>query len=342
MSFFSAHFFEHHEMDNRKIIDVAAAAIVDGQGQVLLAQRLAHLHQGGKWEFPGGKFEPGETAEQALLRELHEELDITVHDYQPLIRLVHHYPEKSVRLHVFTVTRFSGLPKGKEGQALQWADISRLRSFQFPDANYPIVSAVQLPELMLITPAWASFENDIDQLLQFLQKKIANGISLLQLRLPDCDDTTYLDIVQRLQASGLLERCRLMLNRDPQLIARFANVGWHISGEHVEAAQAILAKGMRPDWLSMSIHGRDEWHARRMLEPDFVLLSPVKATASHPESTALGWQKFAEIAEEINGPVYALGGMNVEDLIHAKQSGAQGIAGISCFQQDDKTAPVFC
>lgn len=335
MSFFYAHFFEQHEMENQKIIDVAAAAIVDGQGQVLLAQRPAHLHQGGKWEFPGGKFEPGETAEQALLRELHEELDITVHDYQPLIRLVHHYPEKSVRLHVFTVKRFSGLPKGKEGQALQWTDISRLRSFQFPDANYPIVSAAQLPELMLITPALASFNNDIDQLLHFLQQKIANGISLLQLRLPDCDDETYLEIVQRLQASGVLARCRLMLNRDPQLMARFANVGWHISGKHVEAAQAILAKGVRPDWLSTSIHGRDEWHTRHRLAPDFVLLSPVNPTLSHPERVALGWQKFAEITEEINCPVYALGGMNVADLMYAKQSGAQGIAGISCFQQDD-------
>ncbi|QGX39021.1 Nudix family hydrolase [Permianibacter aggregans] len=333
MSFFSAHFlFERHEMDKRKIIDVAAAAIVDGQGQVLLAQRLAHLHQGGKWEFPGGKFEPGETAEQALLRELHEELDITVHDYQPLIRLVHQYPEKSVRLHVFTVTRFSGLPKGKEGQALQWADISRLRSFQFPDANYPIVSAVQLPDLMLITPALASFNNDVDQLMLFLQQKVANGVSLMQLRLPDCDDATYLDIVKRLQASGLLERCRLMLNRNPKLMARFANVGWHISGEHVEAAQAILAKGTRPDWLSTSVHSRDEWHTRRMLEPDFVLLSPVKATASHPDRIALGWEQFAEIAEEMNCPVFALGGMNTADLIYAKQNGAQGIAGIRCFQ----------
>lgn len=318
-------------MENRTIIDVAAAAIVDGQGRVLLAQRLAHLHQGGKWEFPGGKFEPGESAEQALVRELSEELDITAIAYQPLIRLVHHYPEKSVRLHVFTVTRFSGLPKGKEGQALQWAEISHLRSYQFPDANYPIVSAVQLPEKMLITPALATFGGDTDRLVHFLQKNIADGITLMQLRLPDCDDASYLEIVYRLQTEGIVERCRVMLNRDPSVIGRIAKVGWHISGLHIESAQSMLAKGMRPDWLSVSVHSLEEWRMHQSLQPDFVLLSPVNPTRSHPETPALGWQQFAAIADEINCPVFALGGMTPKDLPTARASGAQGIAAISAF-----------
>ena len=122
-----------------RIIDVAAAVIINEHGDTLLSLRLADTHQGGKWEFPGGKLEPGESAEQALCRELSEELGIKALELEPFIELEYCYPEKLVKLHVLEVLDFSGSPKGLEGQQVEWVSPSELGQREFPDANYPIL-----------------------------------------------------------------------------------------------------------------------------------------------------------------------------------------------------------
>ncbi|MCP3673590.1 MAG: 8-oxo-dGTP diphosphatase MutT [Gammaproteobacteria bacterium] len=120
-------------------IDVAAAVIVNAKNETLLSLRLPDAHQGGKWEFPGGKFEVGETPEQALVRELKEELDIDILQTEPFIELQYTYPEKTVNLHVLKVISFTGTPKGLEGQAVEWVAMKKLQKLKFPDANYPIL-----------------------------------------------------------------------------------------------------------------------------------------------------------------------------------------------------------
>ena len=122
-----------------KSIDVAAAVIVNERNETLVSLRHDDAHQGGKWEFPGGKFESGESAEQALTRELEEELGITVQETEPFIELEYQYPEKVVRLHVLRVNAFSGVAKGVEGQMVEWIDAATLSGLTFPDANYPIL-----------------------------------------------------------------------------------------------------------------------------------------------------------------------------------------------------------
>jgi len=125
-------------------IDVAAGAILSGDGQsVLLAKRGAKQHQGNLWEFPGGKLEPDEPATVALNRELQEELGITPDHVEELLTVEHDYFDKSVRLHVFIVRSFTGVPEGREGQPLQWAALSELSDYSFPEANVPIVNALQ-------------------------------------------------------------------------------------------------------------------------------------------------------------------------------------------------------
>ena len=114
-----------------------------GQQQVLLALRSSKQHQGGKWEFPGGKVEQGETVEAALARELKEELAITVTSAEPFLVLQHTYPERQVTLDIWLVTNFTGIPAGLEGQPLQWVNISDLAKITFPDANQPIVEQLQ-------------------------------------------------------------------------------------------------------------------------------------------------------------------------------------------------------
>ncbi len=111
----------------------------DSQARVLIAQRPLDTHQGGLWEFPGGKVEVDETAAEALKRELYEELAITVIDCVPLFEVKHDYPDKSVLLDIWQVSRFNGLPKGCEGQPVQWVLLHEINKFQFPAANYPIL-----------------------------------------------------------------------------------------------------------------------------------------------------------------------------------------------------------
>ena len=118
-----------------------AAGVIERDGQVLVTQRAAKAHQGGLWEFPGGKLESGESAEQALVRELAEELNIQVTQQSPLIEIAHDYGDKQVRLFVFVVRDFDGEPQGLEGQPMQWVAATELNGLSFPAANLPIIQA---------------------------------------------------------------------------------------------------------------------------------------------------------------------------------------------------------
>lgn len=123
-------------------VDVAVGVIIK-QNECLISKRAASAHQGGLWEFPGGKREPDETTEQALSRELSEELGITVIQCTPLITVSHDYGDKVVELDVWTVSRFDGEPHGREGQPLRWVAIHKLKDYSFPEANMPILECVE-------------------------------------------------------------------------------------------------------------------------------------------------------------------------------------------------------
>lgn len=129
-------------MSTASIIHVAAGVIL-GDDAVLLALRPRDKHQGGLWEFPGGKVESGERVQDALARELREELDLEVLDCEPLLVTEHDYGDKQVRLDVWLVTRHTGQAHGREGQQLAWVALADLPDYAFPAANLPIVKALQ-------------------------------------------------------------------------------------------------------------------------------------------------------------------------------------------------------
>lgn len=120
-----------------------AVGVILRQRQILVSFRNSKQHQGGKWEFPGGKVEQGETVLQALCRELHEELAITVTDASAFMQIRHAYPEREVLLDIWLVTAFDGEPQSQEQQPLQWVSIEGLSELVFPDANQPIVDKIQ-------------------------------------------------------------------------------------------------------------------------------------------------------------------------------------------------------
>ena len=125
-----------------KVIHVAVGVILRDQ-HILLALRSSKQHQGGKWEFPGGKVEAGETVQQALSRELQEEVAIQVSESSAFMQMQYAYPEKTVLLDIHLVTGFCGKPHGREGQPLRWASVAELSQLDFPDANQPIVERIQ-------------------------------------------------------------------------------------------------------------------------------------------------------------------------------------------------------
>lgn len=122
-------------------IHVVAAVIYNSRQQILLAQRPLHKHQGGKWEFPGGKVEPHELATTALKRELWEELGIEadIPTMRPLMEVKHIYPDKNIWLDVWAVYQFQHEPLGREEQTIAWFELAELASLDFPAANQPIL-----------------------------------------------------------------------------------------------------------------------------------------------------------------------------------------------------------
>ena len=125
-----------------KRVHVAVGVIINSQQEFLLAKRLDHLHQGGKWEFPGGKVERGETVTEALKRELKEEVNIDISSSSPLMEISHDYPDKQVLLDIHLVCHFEGEATGLEKQEICWVPKSELEHYEFPEANQPILEKI--------------------------------------------------------------------------------------------------------------------------------------------------------------------------------------------------------
>ncbi len=304
-------------------VHVVAAAIIGPSGQVLITQRASNVHQGGRWEFPGGKVEQGENSVQALCRELYEELGITPLAYQPLIRTRYEYPDKRVVLEVWRVDRYEGIPEGREGQPLRWTAVAKLGKLTFPQANIPIVTALKIPERYLITPDpgadWQGFLIALDQAL-------AQGLNLLRLRANSLSDESYAD-----HASQVIERChehgaRVLIDREPERVIQLGADGLHITSRFL---MRLNARPLGSEHLiCASCHNCRELVQANQINADFAVLSPVKSTASHPGAAGLGWDKFEQLCDVARMPVYALGGMRADDIARARRCGGQGIAAI--------------
>lgn len=305
-----------------KPLHVAVGVIRDLDGNILLSQRARHAHQGGLWEFPGGKLEPGETAAQALQRELLEEVGIRVTASAPLIKIRHDYGDKQVLLDVWNVTAFEGQAQSCENQLIRWIKPEQLGEFNFPAANLPIITAAQLP------PFYAILEGDsVDLLHDRCQQILNTGIKLLQFRAKSLVRADLMPAYEAISAACSRHNATLMVNADLGIGVEH-NQGLHLS------SRALLACDKRPvdlKWLAASCHNLKELTHAEKLGVDFAVLAPIKPTATHPNAIPLGWEQLNELLEKVNIPTYALGGLEGDDLQQAQACGAQGIAGISCF-----------
>ena len=294
------------------------------QRQILISKRAKDVHQGGFWEFPGGKVEANEVVVDALSRELFEELGITVkcEDVSPLIQIAHDYGDKQVLLDVYTVHRFDGEASGREGQPIKWVVEADLLTYSFPEANKSIVSACRLPYLYVITPEYDSIELAIE----CVGKLVEQQTRLFLFRQPSMSPEHYQECVQEILQRYPAAKESMLLSGEVSLLRDFDVAGIHLPFRYAEVLDGRRAPEGK--WLGVSCHNECEIKQAEKLGADFITLSPVLATASHPEALLMGWEHFAELVKQTNIPVYALGGMIDEHQQQAANAGAKGIAGI--------------
>ncbi len=309
------------------VVPVAVGCLIRN-GEVLIGQRLARQSFAGEWEFPGGKLEANETPVEALVREFKEETGLTTSNWQPLISYpwTHQLPSGSVRvqLHVYLTEQASGQLSAPEGHLFAWCPLSMLDQRHLLRANKGIVRALQLPSAYMITGGF----HDQQDALSRLEQALKGGVKLVQLRAKHLDKPAYIAL-----ANEMVKHCH---GHDAKLIVN-TSVAWFDEMPAVDglqlASSELVSFTSRPvgfdKLLGVSTHNAFELAKATELEADFALLSPVKATQTHPDSTPLGWAEFESMTQALPIPVYALGGLGLDDLLQAKAAGAQGIAAIN-------------
>lgn len=304
-----------------KQIHVAVGVIRDQQDRVLIAKRAAAQHQGGLWEFPGGKVESGESVLDALKREFKEEVALDIHDAKPLIQISHDYGDKSVLLDVYQSQLFSGSARGMEGQPVEWCPIDLLHEKAFPAANTPIIDAICLPAFIQISPDfYAGWLDDLQNCLS------VSRASWLHIRCPSLVPEALMGLLQ--QARPMLDAfgCRVSVNTAPELFDITQIDGIHLS------SQRLMSYEERPVpthcWLSASCHNLAQLRHAEAIGVNYVFISPVLHTASHPADEPMGWERFKQLAQQCKVPCYALGGMLPSMIDESQRYGAQGVAAI--------------
>ncbi|HEY0178783.1 MAG TPA: Nudix family hydrolase [Dokdonella sp.] len=305
-------------------IHVVAGVLRDERGRVLLAQRPRGKHLAGAWEFPGGKCEDGELPIDALARELREELGIVVESARPLIAAPHRYPDRDILLDAWSVAKYSGTPHAHEHERLAWFEPDALERVEMPGADRPVVTALRLPDRYLITPPLSPSETaSIERGIELACRR---GIRLIQLRLPGWPSDRLARVARSARNLCRDYGARLLLNADWKLAAILGLDGVHLPAR---VAAGLSDRPLPSDrWVAVSCHDAAELAHAERIGADFATLAPVFPTPSHADAPTLGWEGFGELAAAAALPVYALGGLEPDDIDAAQVSGAQGIAAI--------------
>lgn len=306
------------------IVHVMVGILRDREGRILINQRPVGKSQAGRWEFPGGKLEAGESPEAGLRRELHEELGVVAGPMQRLVDIHHDYPDFSVRLDVREVLHFGGFPRSKERQALKWVAPEDLSQEDILEADHAVTQALRLPDTILITPDASAYAQAA--FLDALSASLEGGIRLVQLRSKSLSRREYVSLGERALALCQTHAARLILNAPPEMLQYVPADGIHLDGKRLNSLH------VRPvpvdKWLSVACHSSSDVRRAELLSADFLLMGAVRETASHPGEPAIGWTGLRALIEHCNMPAYALGGMTAVDVQQARTNGARGIAAI--------------
>ena len=309
-----------------KLTRVSAAVLLRRDDtEFLLAQRPPGKAYAGYWEFPGGKVELGESFDEALVRELQEELGITVTAKTPWLTRHFVYPHARVEIRFFRVTAWMGALHPHEHTDMAWLPVSGLAGGKDLEyipvspvlpANTPILRALALPPVYAVT-------NAVESSLEAELARIARAKPMLvQVRdksLPEEERWVFArEVIRLVHGYG----GHVLFNGSAAEAKALGADGVHLSAAHLMACET------RPDLplVFASCHNAAELAHASRLAFDAVLLGPVQETLSHPGQTPLGWAAFAELIKESALPVYAIGGMAADDVLTAQRAGAQGVA----------------
>lgn len=318
------------------ITHAAVGVIQRDNGLVLLAERPVGKPWAGYWEFPGGKIEKNETPEQALKRELQEELGITVTSFYPWLTRSFDYAAKydatgqlealakTVKLHFFIVTEWEGEPFGLENQTISWQNPEKVAVAPMLPANAPILTALSLPFIYAITNL-----SELGEDLFFERLKIAleNGLMMIQVREKQLSNADLKLFVEHIIEVAAPYQAKVFvsshsIHSDLNLLHELNATGVHFTAQHLMQLQ------QKPDGVlcGASCHNSQELARAEALALDYVMLSPVQVTLSHADANPLGWDQFSDLIAGCSLPVYALGGMQATDLHIARSYGAHGVA----------------
>jgi 8-oxo-dGTP diphosphatase len=299
-------------------IEVVVGIIHNSNNEVFIAKRQKNQFMSDYWELPGGKVEPGEDHVNAIKRELFEETGITVKNCKLVQKIQHIYPEKTINLSVYSIDDYLGGPVGLEGQEITWSSADKLKNFKLLPTMWRIIHKFSLPKFYWITPD----NHQSDKVFNECKKRLSNGIKFIQLRSKTSLDTTYIEKIHRLCREN---QAKLILNTPNKTFNETCD-GWHLSS--LELMSLKERPVIEEKLIGASTHGIDEALHAENISADYISLSPIEKTLTHPNSIPLGWKDASDIIEKCNLPVFLLGGMNKELVEKALSIGAQGVAGI--------------
>ena len=287
--------------------------------QILITKRRKNQFMPDYWELPGGKIETGEDEEDALARELQEELGIKTLRISLKHVMTHHYKDKTVNLSIYNVESYKGNVAGTEGQDVRWCNLQNLSNYKLLPTMRIIINRIRLPEYYWITPD----ERDPELLLQKCQNHLITGAKIIQLRSKDLIEHSYIGKIHNLCQSY---EARLILNV-PNKTFKEPCDGWHLTSDELFNYKKRPCTNNK--LLGASAHNMKEAKYAEAISVDYISLAPIEETPSHPNATPLGWEVAKDIVSKSNLPVYLLGGMGKDSLDRALNINAQGVAGIS-------------
>ena len=323
----------------RPRIDIALGLLRDPDGRVWFETRPDDTHLAGLRAFPGGKRRGGESLRAALDRELAEEIGIRVRRARRVITLDWDYPDRHLRLMGFEVTEWEGRPRSVEGQRLSVEPLDRDTRGEWlaamPPANRGLINALVLPRCLAITPpvgsagmtAWqARIESRLHTLPAPMLVNLRPGTRAARTGVP------WPALTRAVLAAGHWPVVNPPADQ-PWPEGLDPRVGLHLNHSRLMSvsAEQLRESQARGHLVTAAVHDRATLDRAVDLAVDLVTVSPLRETASHPDAPGMGWRAFAGLAQAASMPVYALGGVDVDDLPRVWRRGGFGVAAISAF-----------
>ena len=300
------------------MVQVVVGIIRNDSKDVFIAKRKKNQFMPGFWELPGGKVENNEDLSSALKRELFEEIGIKIEKYNLIQTIQQEYPKRIINLSVYVIEKYSGTPVGKEGQDFSWCGIEKFKEYKLLPTMLKIINRLSLPNSYWITPD----NHNSNSVFEECNQRLSEGVKIIQLRSKSQLDKAYIDNFNKLCQ---LNQAKLVLNM-PHIDFDEPCDGWHLTS--IELMTTSTREFPDDKLFGASAHNLIEAKHAEKISVDYISLSPINETLSHPQTQILGWEKASEIIIQCKVPIYLLGGMDKDSMDKALSIGAQGIAGI--------------